>query len=71
MRRTCKAVEAVSRMLDYLGSMGFWWATVSAGDYGETSQLHEVEAGFRELVLGDAGGLLVAAGRCGCPSSAP
>lgn len=43
-------VEAVSRMLDYLGSMAFWWPTVSAGDYGETSQLHEVEAGFRNTV---------------------
>lgn len=50
-RRSTKAdVEAVSRMLDYLGSMAFWWPTVSAGDYGETSQLHEVEAGFRNTV---------------------
>jgi trimethylamine--corrinoid protein Co-methyltransferase len=50
-RRSTKAdVEAVTRMLDHLGSMGFWWATVSAGDYGETSQLHEVEAGFRNTV---------------------
>ena len=50
--RTSKKVdvEAVSRMLDYLGSMAFWWPTVSAGDYGETSQLHEVEAGFRNTV---------------------
>lgn len=50
-RTSTKAdVEAVSRMIDYLGSMGFWWPTVSAGDYGETSQLHEVEAGFRNTV---------------------
>lgn len=50
-RTSTKAdVEAVSRMLDYLGSMGFWWPTVSAGDHGETSQLHEVEAGFRNTV---------------------
>jgi trimethylamine--corrinoid protein Co-methyltransferase len=50
-RRSTKAdVESVSRMLDYLGSIGFWWPTVSAGDYGETSQLHEVEAGFRNTV---------------------
>ncbi len=43
-------VEAVTRMLDYLGSMGFWWPTVSAGDCGTTSQLHEVEAGLRNTV---------------------
>ena len=50
-RRSTKAdVEAVARMLDYLGSLAFWWPTVSAGDYGETSQLHEVEAGFRNTV---------------------
>jgi trimethylamine---corrinoid protein Co-methyltransferase len=50
-RRSTKAdVESVSRMLDYLGSMCFWWPTVSAGDYGETSQLHEIEAGFRNTV---------------------
>lgn len=50
-RRSTKAdVENVTRLLDYLGSMAFWWPTVSAGDYGETSQLHEVEAGFRNTV---------------------
>lgn len=50
-RRSTKAdVEAVTRMLDYFGSMAFWWPTVSAGDFGETSQLHEVEAGFRNTV---------------------
>ncbi len=43
-------VASVSRMLDYLGSMGFWWPTVGAGDYGETSQLHEIDAGFRNTV---------------------
>ncbi len=50
-RRSTKAdVAAVTRMLDYLGSLAFWWPTVSAGDYGETSQLHEVDAGFRNTV---------------------
>ena len=50
-RRSTKAdVEGVTRMLDHLGSIAFWWATVSAGDYGETSQLHEIEAGFRNTV---------------------
>lgn len=50
-RRSTKAdVESVTRLLDHLGSMAFWWPTVSAGDYGETSQLHEVEAGFRNTV---------------------
>jgi len=50
-RRSTKAdVESVTRMLDYLGSLAFWWPTVSAGDFGETSQLHEVQAGFCNTV---------------------
>ena len=36
----------VTRMQDYLGSIAFWWPTVSAGDCGETAQLHELEAGW-------------------------
>ena len=36
----------VTRMQDYLGSISFWWPTVSAGDCGETAQLHELEAGW-------------------------
>jgi trimethylamine---corrinoid protein Co-methyltransferase len=36
----------ISRMQDYLGSIQFWWPTVSAGDCAETSQLHEIEAGW-------------------------
>jgi trimethylamine--corrinoid protein Co-methyltransferase len=46
-RASTKAdLEAVTRMQDYLGSISYWWPTVSAGDCGETAQLHEVEAGF-------------------------
>ena len=29
----------VTRLLDYLSSMAFWWPTVSAGDCGQTAQL--------------------------------
>jgi trimethylamine---corrinoid protein Co-methyltransferase len=46
-RASTKAdLEAVTRMQDCLGSISYWWPTVSAGDCGETAQLHEVEAGF-------------------------
>jgi trimethylamine--corrinoid protein Co-methyltransferase len=40
----------VTRMTDYLSSMAFWWPTVSAGDCGETAQLHELDAGFNNTV---------------------
>ena len=33
-------------MQDCLGSISFWWPTVSAGDCGRTAQLHEIEAGW-------------------------
>ncbi len=36
----------ITRMQDCLGSISFWWPTVSAGDCGETAQLHEIEAGW-------------------------
>ena len=36
----------ITRMQDYLGSISFWWPTVSAGDYGRTAQLHELDAGW-------------------------
>jgi trimethylamine--corrinoid protein Co-methyltransferase len=39
-------LEAITRMQDCLGSVSYWWPTVSAGDCGETAQLHELEAGF-------------------------
>jgi trimethylamine--corrinoid protein Co-methyltransferase len=40
----------VTRLLDYLSSMAFWWPTISAGDCGETAQLHELDAGFNNTV---------------------
>ncbi len=40
----------VTRMLDYLSSMAFWWPTISAGDCGETAQLHELDAGWNNTV---------------------
>ena len=36
----------ITRMQDCLGSVSFWWPTVSAGDCGETAQLHEIDAGW-------------------------
>ncbi len=39
-------LEAITRLQDYLGSVCFWWPTASAGDCGETAQLHEMEAGW-------------------------
>ena len=40
----------VTRLLDYLSSMAFWWPTVSAGDCGQTAQLHEIDAGWNNTV---------------------
>jgi trimethylamine---corrinoid protein Co-methyltransferase len=40
----------ITRMVDYLPGLSFWWPTVSASDCGETAQLHELEAGFRNTV---------------------
>jgi trimethylamine--corrinoid protein Co-methyltransferase len=46
-RASTKAdLEAITRMQDCLGSICYWWPTVSAGDCGETAQLHEIEAGW-------------------------
>ncbi len=46
-RSSTKAdLEAITRMQDCLGSICYWWPTVSAGDCGETAQLHEIEAGW-------------------------
>ena len=51
VRASTKAdLAAVSRMTDYLPSMAFWWPTVSAGDCGETAQLHELDAGWNNTV---------------------
>ena len=30
--------------------IAFWWPTLSAGDYGETAQLHELDAGWNNTV---------------------
>ena len=43
-------LEDVTRLLDYLGSIQFWWPCVTAGDCGETGQLHEIEAGWTNTV---------------------
>ena len=43
-------VGAVTRLVDYLPSMSFWWPTVAAGDCGETAQLHELDAGWTNTV---------------------
>ncbi|HEX7439143.1 MAG TPA: trimethylamine methyltransferase family protein, partial [Caldimonas sp.] len=40
----------VTRMQDYLSSIAFWWPTLSAGDCGETAQLHELDAGWNNTV---------------------
>ena len=53
-------VARMARTADYLPSIGFMWATVSAQDYGRTSQLHEIDAAynntvkhFQSMVMGD------------------
>ena len=40
----------ISRIQDYLSSIAFWWPTLSAGDCGETAQLHELDAGWTNTV---------------------
>ncbi len=40
----------VTRIQDYLSSIAFWWPTLSAGDCGETAQLHELDAGWNNTV---------------------
>jgi trimethylamine--corrinoid protein Co-methyltransferase len=50
-RASTKAdVADVSRLQDYLSSIAFWWPTLSAGDKGETAQLHELDAGWNNTV---------------------
>ena len=50
-RMSTKAdLARISRMQDYLSSISFWWPTISAGDFGETSQLHEIDAGWNNTV---------------------
>lgn len=50
-RKSTKAdLAAVTRMQDALSSISFWWPTVSAGDCGESAQLHELQTGFANTV---------------------
>jgi trimethylamine--corrinoid protein Co-methyltransferase len=53
-------LEAQTRVADWLPSIGFIWPTISAQDYGRTSQLHEIDAAynnsvkhFQGMVMGD------------------
>jgi trimethylamine---corrinoid protein Co-methyltransferase len=39
-----------ARAADYLPSIGFIWPTVSAQDFGQTSQLHEIDAAYNNSV---------------------
>jgi len=50
-RQSTKAdVADVTRLEDALSSIAFWWPTLSAGDCGETAQLHELDAGWNNTV---------------------
>jgi len=50
-RRSTKAdLARITRLQDYLSSISFWWPTVSAGEHGETAQLHELDAGWNNTV---------------------
>jgi trimethylamine--corrinoid protein Co-methyltransferase len=49
-RSTKEDVADISRLQDALSSIAFWWPTLSAGDYGETAQLHEIDAGWNNTV---------------------
>jgi trimethylamine---corrinoid protein Co-methyltransferase len=50
-RSSTKAdVADVTRLQDALPSIAFWWPTLSAGDRGETAQLHELDAGWNNTV---------------------
>ena len=51
LRSSTKAdVAAVTRLVDALPGLSFWWPTVAAGDYGAVAQLHELDAGFCNTV---------------------
>ena len=43
-------IAEMARIADYLSSIGFMWPTVSAQDYGATSQLHEIDAAYNNTV---------------------
>jgi trimethylamine--corrinoid protein Co-methyltransferase len=39
-------LAAITRMIDYLGSLQFWWPNVAAADCGDTHTLHELDAAW-------------------------
>jgi trimethylamine--corrinoid protein Co-methyltransferase len=39
-------LRAITRMVDYLGSLQFWWPNVAAADTGVTHALHELDAAW-------------------------
>ena len=43
-------VARQAHVADYLSAIGFYWPTVSAQDYGVTSQLHELDASWNNTV---------------------
>jgi len=43
-------LEAQARVADWLPGIGFVWPTVSAQDFGRTSQLHEIDAVYNNTV---------------------
>ena len=46
-RQPTKAdLAAITRMIDYLGSIQFWWPNVAAADCGDTHTLHELDAAW-------------------------
>lgn len=45
-RPTKEDLAAITRLIDYLGSLQFWWPNVAAADCGDTHTLHELEVGW-------------------------
>ena len=43
-------LAAITRLVDYLGSVQFWWPNVAAADCGDTHTLHELDAGWSNTV---------------------
>jgi trimethylamine--corrinoid protein Co-methyltransferase len=52
VRRTSTKADLadITRLLDYLSSIAYWWPIVSAGDCGVTAQLHELDAAWNNTV---------------------
>jgi len=50
-RQPTKAdLSAITRMIDYLGSIQFWWPNVAAADCGSAHTLHELDAAWNNTV---------------------